>query len=83
MPKRGEGPGVIAWRERMSSEASFAIYRQRFATERPHADMRNRGFSQLLVRGLRKALAVGHWYVLAYNFMQRRFLAAKACRAAV
>lgn len=82
VPKPGEGPGVIAWRERMSSQAGFAIYRQRFATERPHADMRNRGFTRLLVRGLRKALAVGHWYVLAYNFMHRRFLAGKACRAA-
>jgi hypothetical protein len=78
-PKPGDGPGVIAWRERMSSEAGMDIYRQRFATERPHADMRNRGLTRLLVRGLKKVLAVGLWYVLAYNFMQRRFLIAKAC----
>jgi transposase len=73
--KRGEGPGVIAWRERMSEEASFAIYRQRFACERPHADMRNRGLQRFLVRGFEKVKAVTLWYATAYNFLQIRRLA--------
>lgn len=76
-PKRGEGPGVRAWRERMSSEQNMAIYRQRIAAERPHADMRNRGLTRLLVRGLDKVKAVGLWFVLAHNFMQMRFLRAR------
>jgi transposase InsO family protein len=68
--KRGEGEGVIAWRQRMSHEQGFAIYRQRFACERPHADMRNRGLQRLPVRGLEKVKAVVQWYVSAYNFLQ-------------
>lgn len=76
-PKRGEGPGVLAWRERMSSEQNMAIYRQRIAAERPHADMRNRGLTRLLVRGLDKVKAVGLWFVLAHNFMQTRYLRAQ------
>jgi transposase len=68
--KRGEGPGVLAWRERMSREEDFAIYRQRFACERPHADMRNRGLQRFLVRGFEKVKAVTLWYATAYNFLQ-------------
>jgi transposase len=77
-PKRGDGPGVKAWRERMSREEGLAFYRRRFATERPHADMRNRGLTRLLVRGLKKVKAIALWYVWAYNFQQTRFL----CKAA-
>jgi hypothetical protein len=73
--KRGEGPGVLAWRERMSREDSFAIYRQRFACERPHADMRNRGLQRFLVRGFEKVKAVTLWYATAHNFLQIRRLA--------
>lgn len=82
-PKRGDGPGVIAWRERMASEAGLDIYRKRFATERPHADMRNRGLRHLFVRGLKKVFAAAQWYVLAYNFLQTRFLTKKAKAAMV
>jgi hypothetical protein len=70
MPRRGDGPGVLAWRQRMASEAGQATYKRRFATERPHADMRNRGLQQLLVRGIDKAKAVVLWHVHAFNFMQ-------------
>lgn len=81
-PKKGDGPGVIAWRERMASEAGLEIYRKRFATERPHAHMRNHGLRQFCVRGLKKVLAIAHWHVLAYNFQQIRFLAKKALETA-
>jgi hypothetical protein len=77
-PKKGDGPGVIAWRERMASEAGIETYRKRFATERPHAHMRNHGLRGLCVRGLKKVFAIAHWHVLAYNFHQIRFLAKKA-----
>jgi transposase len=72
--KRGDGPGALAWRRRMSSPAGIGIYRKRFATERPHAHMRNRGLTRLLVRGLDKAKAVLLWHVTAFNFRQRLFL---------
>jgi transposase len=77
-PKRGDGPGVIAWRQRMSSEAGVEFYRKRFPTERPHADMRNRGLTRLLVRGNKKVAAIGLWHIIAYNFLQSRFLARRA-----
>jgi hypothetical protein len=73
--QRGEGPGVIAWRDRMSREENFAIYRRRFQCERPHADMRNRGLYRFMVRGIKKAKAVALWYVTAYNFLQIQRLA--------
>jgi transposase len=80
-PKRGDGPGVIAWRKRMSSEEGMRIYRKRFATERPHADMRNHGLTRLLVRGIQKVKAVALWYAVAFNFRQRLFLEHRAAVA--
>lgn len=73
-PKPGDGPGVKAWRERMSTDEGIEVYRKRFATERPHADMRNRGLTRLFVRGLSKVKAVALWHVTAYNFLQTLFL---------
>jgi hypothetical protein len=69
-PKRGDGPGTIAWRQRMAAEPAQAIYRRRFATERPHAHMRNHGLRRLLVRGIDKVKAVVLWHVHAFNFLQ-------------
>ena len=73
--KRGDGPGTIAWRRRMSTEHGQAIYHRRFATERPHAHMRNHGLRRLLVRGIEKAKAVVLWHVHAFNFLQFKRLA--------
>ena len=69
-PKRGDEAGTIAWRQRMASDEAIAIYRKRFATERPHAHMRNHGLRQLLVRGKDKVKAVVLWHVHAFNFLQ-------------
>jgi transposase len=69
-PKRGDGPGTILWRQRMATDQAQAIYRRRFATERPHAHMRNRGLRRLLVRGIDKVKAVVLWHVHAFNFLQ-------------
>ena len=68
--RRGDKPGTIAWRQRMATEESQAVYRRRFATERPHAHMRNHGLRQLLVRGVEKVKAVMLWHVTAFNFLQ-------------
>ena len=54
----------------MASDEAMAIYRRRFATERPHAHMRNHGLRQLLVRGREKVEAVVLWHVHAFNFLQ-------------
>ena len=54
----------------MASEEGMALYRKRFATERPHAHMRNHGLRQVLVRGKEKVRAVVLWHVHAFNFLQ-------------
>lgn len=69
-PKRGDKAGAIAWRRRMASDEGMVLYRRRFATERPHAHMRNRGLRQVLVRGKEKVKAVVLWHVHAFNFLQ-------------
>ncbi len=69
-PKRGDKAGAIAWRQRMASDDGMAVYRRRFATERPHAHMRNHGLRQVLVRGSEKVKAVVLWHVHAFNFLQ-------------
>lgn len=69
-PKRGDEAGTIVWRQRMATEEAAALYRRRFATERPHAHMRNHGLRQVLVRGKEKVKAVVLWHVHAFNFLQ-------------
>jgi transposase len=73
-PRPKDGPGVVAWHLRMTSEEGMAIYNRRFATERPHADMRNRGLTRVLVRGIDKVKAVVLWHVHVYNFLTLRRL---------
>jgi len=69
-PQPDDGPGTIAWRQRMATEEGQDAYGRRFATERPHAHMRNHGLRQLLVRGTYKVKAVMLWHVHAFNFLQ-------------
>jgi transposase len=74
--KKGDGEGVRALRERMMTEEGQRQYRKRFATERPHADMRNRGLQRFLVRGKEKAKAVVLWFIHAHNFLRIQALQA-------
>jgi transposase len=69
-PRRGDGPGTRVWRQRMDTPEGKATYRRRFATERPHAHMRNHGLQRLLVRGADKVKAVMLWHAHAFNFLQ-------------
>jgi transposase len=70
-PKRGDSEAVLAWKQRMASEAGKEIYKQRAATsETVNADLRSyRGLTQITVRGLHKAKCVALWCALAYNVM--------------
>lgn len=66
--RRGRGPGVDAWRARMSTEDAQQIYRERAATaEWVNAQARNRGLQRLPVRGLEKVRSVLLWFALAHN----------------
>lgn len=79
LPHRLDSPAVIAWRERMGSEAGQKRYRARASTaEWTNALARNRGLTRFLVRGLRKARAVALWFALAHNLMQERLIKATA-----
>ena len=69
-PRKGDEEGVVAWRRRMATTRGQAVYKRRFACERPHAHMRNHGLQQFLVRGIDKAKAVVLWHVHAFNFLQ-------------
>jgi transposase len=69
-PRQGDGPGVVAWRQRMGGEAAKTVYKERAATaECVNAQCRNRGLLRFLVRGLEKAKAVGLWHALAHNMI--------------
>jgi transposase len=74
-PRRGDKAGTHAWRRRMATEEGKTIYKRRFATERPHAHMRNHGLQRLLVRGVDKVKAVMLWHAHAFNFLQGKRLA--------
>jgi hypothetical protein len=74
-PKKKDGPGVSAWRQRMGTEEAKGVYRQRAATaEWTNAGARNRGFYQVVLRGRPKVLAVALWYALAHNLLRARTL---------
>jgi transposase len=75
LPRRGDGPGVLAWRARMASEAGKAQYRARSICECIHARWRNWNLRQLTVRGIDKVRAVVLWYALTNNILQGHRLA--------
>lgn len=74
-PKRGDPPGVRAWRERMETPEGQAIYKERAATaELVFAHQRNRGLRQFMVRGLDPVRAVALLHAIAHNFVRMRSL---------
>ena len=75
-PRRGDGPGVLAWRARMASEAGKAQYKLRTVCECIHARWRNWDLRQLTVRGIEKVRAVMLCYALSNNILQGYRLAA-------
>lgn len=70
-PKRKDGPGVAAWRQRMGTEAAKELYKQRAArAEWSNAGARQRGLYQVRVRGRQKVLAVALLYALVHNLLR-------------
>lgn len=69
--KPGDSPAVGDWRERMATDESKELYKERAATaECVNAQARNRGLVRLPVRGLKKVKAVALLFVLAHNLMR-------------
>jgi hypothetical protein len=69
-PRRDDGPGVLAWRARMASEAGQIVYKARSECECIHARWRDWSLIRFTVRGLAKVRAVMLWYALANNILQ-------------
>jgi transposase len=70
-PRDQDSDAVKQWRQRMGSDETKQIYKQRAATsETVNADLKtHRGLVQLTVRGLAQAKCVALWCALAYNLM--------------
>jgi transposase len=57
------------WRHRMASPEGQDIYRGRRRIELVNAQLKNRGFGQLNVRGLAKVRIAALWHALAHNIL--------------
>jgi transposase len=76
LPKPGDSAPVAHWRQRMGTEAAKLIYKERAATaECVNALARNRGLTQLRVRGMAKVRNVLLLHALAHNLMRTFALA--------
>jgi transposase len=70
-PKKKDGPGVAAWRQRMGTDAAKEAYKQRSATaEWANAGARQRGLYQVTVRSRQKVLAVALLHALVHNLLR-------------
>jgi hypothetical protein len=68
-PRRADGPGVAAWRQRMKSPHGKAIYRRRACGECINARFRQWRLYQFTVRGVEKVNTVLLWFALANNIL--------------
>jgi len=67
----GDSDQVMAWRQRMASEAGKAIYRQRAAiAEWANAQLRQHGLTQFSVRGLTKVTTVILLMAVAHDLLR-------------
>lgn len=82
LPRRGDGPGVLAWRARMASDAGKEQYKDRSMCECIHARWRNWDLRQLTVRGFEKVRAAVLWHALTNNILQGHRLILEGHRAA-
>lgn len=69
--QKGDSDEYEAFRQRMAQGEFQELYKKRpSVAEFPNADCRNRGLTQLRVRGLLKAKAVALWHALTFNFLR-------------
>ncbi len=68
-PRRGDGPGVAAWRRRMKGPHGKAVYRRRACGECINARFRQWRLYQFTVRGPEKVNTVLLWFALANNIL--------------
>jgi hypothetical protein len=80
LPRRDDGPGVLAWRARMASLEGQARYKRRSISECIHARWRHWNL-HLNVRGALKIRTLVLWHALANNILQGHHLAQAVARA--
>jgi transposase len=68
-PRADDGPGVAAWRARMSSPHGKGVYKRRARAEWINARFRNWGLYQFTVRGVAKVNTLLRWFALANNIL--------------
>jgi transposase len=73
-PKKTDSAAVAAWRQRMATAESKAVYKRRASTiETVNGESKTlRGLTGFRVRGPSKALCVVLWSVLAYNLVHTK-----------
>ena len=82
-PRPRDPAAVAAWRVRMGTPEAQKLYRQRAATaEWTNAQVTNRGFTRVFVRGRKKVQAVALLHALAVNLLQGLALRAAVPAAA-
>ncbi len=82
-PRPRDPPAVAAWRVRMGSHDIQVLYRQRAAAaEWTNAQVTNRGFTRVFVRGRMKVRTVALLHALALNLVQGLALRAAVAAAA-
>lgn len=70
-PRFEDGPAVVRWRQRMSTEEAKAVYKERGSTaEWANAQVRQHGVSQFTVRGIPKVLTVMLLVAVAHNLLR-------------
>jgi len=78
-----DNDAVAAWRRRMQTEEGKRVYRERpGAIECANAQMRNRGLTRLVVRGLKRVKATVALYAVAHNVLRALVLRRQAALAA-
>jgi transposase len=75
-PRRGDGPGVAAWRRRMNSPHGKGVYKRRPMGECINARAAQWGLRQFTVRGLHKVKVAIGWFALANNLIAGHRLSA-------
>lgn len=72
LPRESDSEAVATWRERMRTDASKEIYKQRAATaETVNADAKqHRGLGGFCVRGMGKALGGASLFALTYDILR-------------
>lgn len=77
--QKGDSDQYEAFRRRMADPKYQELYKKRpSVAEFPNADCRNRGLTQLRVRGLAKARAVALWHAITFNLLRMVHLGAIA-----